>query len=192
MNGQQKRVYRERKEPGFCSSSITMLKGGEFVYERGCEESSYVCFGTWFKNGKKVRLVPVVNFTYNIGFKVDTISKIDSIPKIKVFDIDSVDITDKMKFTFIDPIMNEATWLDISANHIAGMKGRVLIYTLQQIFLRPFEFYNNLNNDINIHLRIKGDFIYNGNSKWEEPRFLELSIEGNCLRNLTNTYYCSE
>lgn len=190
----QDKVYKLKSENELCSATITFLKGGDFIYERGCEGSSFTCFGAWRTNGNKIKLEPVDNKNINLIRYFESGPSMDSFSSIKVLDIKGKDMTSKMKYTILDTFHKEILTTDNWS--AASRKSKFIrLATLKNVFEVNIDIQNLKPVNNIIQLNIPENYIYNKNSVWEIPKVLDYLLENNCLVEQNENkkeikYYC--
>lgn len=177
--GQDAKVYKSWQANKMCSSTITLLKGGNFVFEQGCEESSNTCFGKWHKTGNTIQLVPEERKDFVIVKYFEAGPAKDGIAKLKVLDNMGQDMTAKMKFTLLDTLHKEVANTDNWAE--AAKAPFIRLTTLKNIFNVGIDIDNSGPRNNIIQLNIPSQYIENKNSVWQLPASLTYSIDANCL-----------
>ena len=182
LNAQERKVYFLNGKRFPCSSSVTFVKGGEFIFDRGCEESSYLCFGKWYLNGKNIRLEPLDNRIYNLQLDIKYVTAKDSICKLVVFDRNGIDITNKLRFELKDSLTKIVKEETSNSYQAKERYSKISLSTLENIFHREIIIENRQQTDIIIHLNIPEHYIVTEFSKWEIPKVLNYKIESGCIR----------
>lgn len=177
---QDEKVYRLNQASHFCTASISLLKGGQFIYERGCEGSSFTCFGKWFKTGNTIRLEPADNKNFVIIRYFEAGPPKDGHSGMKVIDIAGKDMSQKMKYTMLDTLHKELgparNWEE------AAQKAKFIrMTTIKNIFETAIDVDNTKPMSNIMQLNIPEKYIYNANSVWELPPVLEYLLDENCL-----------
>lgn len=196
IRAQDKQVYRAKLNNDLCNASITLLKGGNFIYERGCEESSHTCFGKWHKQGNSIMLEPADNKNFVIIRYFEAGPPKDGHSGMKVIDVAGKDMSPKMKYTMLDTFHRElgpaSSW-----DEAAAKAKFVRMTTIKNIFETAIDIDNTKPMSNMMQLNIPENYIYNANSVWELPVVLEYMLEGDCLIEKTpgqnsGLHYCPQ
>jgi hypothetical protein len=156
---------------GFCVYFLHIFKDSTFSAITGCESHGhYLFFGNWTQKKDTLTFYPVDNKNFKIIKNVSSTETADSILKVKIFDRQNNNITDKLTVGQLvhgkgiysmsfDTIQNQRTDFKRDSSFI-------VLKSLERLLGQKLEIPTGGSNNFEITLNILGDYLFDNYSDW--------------------------
>ena len=177
--------YHLQSNGGLCTGTIVLYPNYTYLYEHGCEPSSFLSFGKWIQRKDTLKLQPVNPRTYQVIKDVAaTTVPGDSIWLI-LLDRDGVNMSSKIS-TGLE-VAGRGSY--IFSNDSSGTKkfvyrrsgGKILFRTLNKLFGQRLELPTDSANHFIVTLNVASDWITSTHADWSNANPMLLVKKGNAL-----------
>ena len=168
VKGQEKYLYINA-QGSLCNSSFYLFNDKKYVFERGCEQYSFMNYGNWQLRNDTLTLTQLDNKSFDI---VDTIMFSGSDPtaplKIMVLDKNAVDITEDVWVCLRSDGVEDIYLYEIpDLTKLTNRQGgKIAIRTLERLVGRDIEFPVTDATNYTVKLAVSREYIHNEYSQW--------------------------
>lgn len=176
--GQGDDFYVNYSNGGLCSTSIRLKSDGTYVYGSGCENSSYLSFGTWTQTKDTVKLVQFDTKDFKIVKILPSTTERSNRLAVKVFNQHGENITNKLRLVQYVQGKGEYPMLLDSSNQaktdFLRDSGIIIIKALERLPKTDFGIVVGNYNNYEITINIPNDSVYKIGSNWINTGDFEL------------------